>query len=157
MKKTAIFLLITTFTTLLFSEELKIKANSFTSDQNTGVSVFSGDVNIQKANDELNASKVTIYVNKKKKPTKFVAVGDVSFSITTKDGAKYSGVAGKVIYFPNKKEYYFYENVHLKQLNDKKEILGDEVVLKTTDGKAYAKGFKKEPVIMIFNIDEEKK
>ena len=157
MKITAIFLLLTSITTLLFSEELKIKANSFTSDQNTGVSVFSGDVNIKKTNDELNASKVTIYVNKEKKPTKFVAVGSVSFSITTKDGAHYSGVAGKAIYFPNKKEYYFYENVHLKQLNDKKEILGDEVVLKTTDGKAYAKGLKKEPVIMIFNIDEENK
>ncbi len=154
MNKIVSFLLLTSITTLLFSEELKIKANSFTSDQNTGISVFSGDVNIKKTNDELNASKVTIYVNEAKKPTKFVAVGDVSFSISTQDGAKYSGVAGKAIYFPNKKEYYFYENVHLKQLNDKKEILGDEVVLKTTDGKAYAKGLKKEPVIMIFNIDE---
>ncbi len=156
MKKIAIFLLITTFTTLLFSEELKIEADSFTSDQNTGISIFNSNVNIQKANDELNASKVTIYVNKKKKPIKFVAVGNVSFIIVTKDGAKYSGVAGRVIYFPKKKEYCFYENVHLKQLNDKKEILGDEVVLRTTDGKAYAKGVEKEPVIMIFNIDEEK-
>ncbi|SFV55874.1 OstA family organic solvent tolerance protein [hydrothermal vent metagenome] len=139
------------------AQELKIKANSFTSDQNTGISVFSGDVNILKGSDELNASKVTIFINKKKKPTKFVAVGNVSFTITTKDGAVYKGIAGKVIYRPSKKEYYFYENVHLQQLNEKKEILGDEVVLKTTDGKAYAKGLKKEPVIMIFNIDEEKK
>jgi lipopolysaccharide export system protein LptA len=116
-----------------------------------------GDVNILKGADELNASKVTIFVNKEKKPTKFVADGNVSFSITSKKGTVYKGVAGRAIYLPNKKEYYFYDNVHLQQLNEKKEIMGDEVVLKTIDGKAYAKGMKKEPVIMIFNIDEEKK
>ena len=157
MKKIVVSVLLMMASSSLFGEELKIKANSFTSDQNTGISVFSGDVKIKKTNDELNASKVTIYVDKDKKPTKFVAVGDVSFDIKTKEGAQYKGVAGKAIYFPNKKEYYFYENEHLKQINDKKEILGDEVVLKTIDGKAYAKGLKKEPVIMIFNIDEEEK
>jgi len=157
MKNITILFLLSSLLTLLSAQELKVKANSFTSDQNTGVSVFSGDVNILKENDELNASKVTIYVDKKKQPTKFVAVGNVSFSITSKNGGVYKGVAGKAIYLPSKKEYYFYENVHLQQLNDKKEIMGDEVVLKTTDGKAYAKGLKKEPVIMIFKIDEEKK
>jgi len=157
MKRITILFLITSFVTLVSAEELKIKANSFTSDQNTGVSIFKGDVNIKKKNDELNASEVTIFIDKKKKPKKFVAIGNVSFSITTQEGETFNGVAGKAIYFPNKKEYYFYNNVHLKQVHDKKEILGDEVVLKTTDGKAYAKGLKKEPVIMIFNIDEDTK
>ncbi|QOP45667.1 lipopolysaccharide transport periplasmic protein LptA [Sulfurimonas paralvinellae] len=157
MKNSIILLLLSSFILLLDAQELKVKSNSFTSDQNSGISVFSGDVNILKGQDELNASKVTIYVNKEKKPTKFVADGNVSFNITSKDGAVYKGVSGRAIYLPNTKEYYFYENVHLQQLNDKKEIMGDEVVLKTTDGKAYAKGMKKEPVIMIFNIDEEKK
>jgi lipopolysaccharide export system protein LptA len=157
MKKLSILLLLINLGASLNAEELKIQANSFTSDQNSGISVFMGDVKIKKTNDELNASKVTIFVNKEKKPTKFIAVGDVSFAISTKDGSKYKGEAGRVIYLPKKKEYYFYENVHLKQVNDKKEILGDEVVLKTIDGKAYAKGLKKEPVIMIFNIDEDKK
>jgi len=157
MKHIIILFLVSGLFGLLSAQELKVKANSFTSDQNSGVSVFTGDVNILKGADELNASKVTIFVNKEKKPTKFVADGNVSFSITSKEGAIYKGVAGRAIYLSNKKEYYFYDNVHLQQLNDKKEILGDEVVLKTTDGKAYAKGMKKEPVIMIFNIDEEKK
>jgi len=157
MKNTKIFFLMAAFSTLISAEELKIKAKSFFSDQNTGISVFKGNVIIKKRNDELNASKVTVYVDKDKKPTKFIAVGDVSFSIKTKEGSVYNGVAGRAVYFPNKKEYYFYDNVHLKQLNAKKEILGDEVVLKTTDGKAYAKGLNKEPVIMIFNIEEDKK
>jgi len=157
MRTAGILLLLIGLNISIYAEELKIRANSFTSDQNTGISVFKGNVNIVKSQDELNASKVTIFVNKKKKPVKFVAVGNVSFTIATKNGAKYKGVSGKAIYFPMKKEYYFYNNVHLQQLNDKNEILGDEVVLKTIDGKAYAKGLKKEPVIMIFNIDEDKK
>jgi len=142
-------------TSLLNAEDLKIKANSFKADENTGVSVFSGEVNIIKKNDKLNASEVTIYVDKENQPTKFIAVGDVSFVIETKQGAIYKGQAGKVIYLPNEKEYRFFKDVHLKQVNEKKEIIGEEVVLKTTEGKAYAKGIESEPVIMIFNIPDE--
>ena len=153
MKYIILFTLL--LTSVLSAEDLKIKANSFKADENTGVSVFNGDVNIIKKNDELNASEVTIYVDKQNQPIKFIAVGDVSFNIETKQGAIYKGQAGKVIYLPNEKEYHFFKDVHLKQENDKKEIIGEEVVLKTTEGKAYAKGVESEPVIMIFNIPDE--
>jgi len=143
--------------TTLTAEELKIRANSFKADENKGISIFSGDVNILKGNDELNASKVIINTDKENKPTKFTADGDVSFFIETEKGSKYRGEAKKVIFFPKKKEYHFFENVHLRQLDEKKEILGDKVVLKITDGKAYAEGVKKEPVIMIFDIADDKK
>lgn len=138
----------------LFAEELKIKADEFDSDQKKGISIFSGNVSITKQNDELNASEVTIYTDAERKPMKFVAVGDVFFTITTEDGSRYEGKAQKAIYDSVKKEYYFYQNVYLKQLNEKKEIIGDEVVLKTIEGKAYAKGAKKEPVIMIFDLKD---
>jgi len=147
-----IFFLITT----LFCEELKVKANKFSVDEKAGVSVFNGDVSIMKGNDELNASKLTIYTDKNHKPIKYIAVGDVSFKIKTKKGSMYEGVAGKVLYLPLQKEYHFFKDVYLKQLDEKKEIIGDEVVLKMTEGKAYAKGAKKEPVIMIFDMPKEK-
>jgi lipopolysaccharide export system protein LptA len=140
----------------LYSQELKIKADRFDSDEKKGVSVFTGKVNITKSNDELNASKVTIYTDKDNNPTKFIAIGEVSFKINTQDGSLYKGKAQKTIYDPIKKEYYFYNNVYLMQVNEKKEIIGDEVVLKTVEGKAYAKGAKKEPVIMIFSIKDVK-
>jgi len=141
--------------TLSLAQELKIRADSVQADEKKGYSLFLGSVNIVKKNDELNASKVTIYTDKKHKPTKFVATGDVKFNITTETGSKYSGKANRVVYLPKTKEYQFYENVTLKQLDDKKEIHGDEVILNTNDGKAYAKGLTKEPVIMIFDIDEK--
>ena len=142
--------------TSLFSEELKVKANLFNTDQKAGISTFEGNVNIIKGSDELNASKVTIYTDSEQQPTKFVADGNASFYIETQEGATYTGKAQKVIYLPNEKEYHFYVDVYLKQVNDKKEIIGDEVVLKTIEGKAYAKGAEKEPVIMIFNMPEKK-
>ncbi|HUH41663.1 MAG: lipopolysaccharide transport periplasmic protein LptA [Sulfurimonas sp.] len=140
---------------LLFAQELQVKAKLFNADQKAGISIFEGDVNIIKGDDELNASKVTIYTNDKQEPTKFIAEGNSSFKIKTVEGAMYRGVAHKVIYLPQSKEYYFYRDVHLKQINDKKEIIGDEVILKTIEGKAYAKGAEKEPVIMIFNMPED--
>jgi len=155
MKQTlllTIFLISTTF-----AQELQIKAKLFNADQKTGISVFEGDVNIIRGNDELNASKVTIYTDSNQKPTKFVAEGKASFKIETLKGSIYKGKADRVIYIPNKKEYHFFKNVHLKQIDEKKEIIGEEVFLKTIEGKAYAKGAEKEPVIMIFDIPEEKK
>lgn len=143
----------------LLAQELRIKADSFKADEKAGVSVFSGSVNIVKNSDELNASMVTIFTDNDNKPTKYIASGDVSFHINTPKGAIYSGSAQRVMFLPIKKEYHFYENVRLNQLDEKKEIFGDEVVLKTIEGKAYAKGQKSGPVIMIFSIpdDEEEK
>ncbi|MBD3796346.1 MAG: lipopolysaccharide transport periplasmic protein LptA [Campylobacterales bacterium] len=152
--KTILFL-IALLQTLLLSSELQIKAQSFYADEKGGISVFEGDVNIIKGYDELNASKVTVYIDENKTPVKFIAEVDVSFKVQTKDGVKYEGIAQKAIYLPSTKEYIFYKNVHLRQLGDKKEIKGEEVVLKIMENKAYAKGAKKEPVIMIFEFKEE--
>ncbi len=151
-----IIVLIIFITLALFSEELRVKSKSFNGDQKKGISIFEGTVNMIKGSDELNASKVTIYTDAEQKPTKFIAEGDASFVILTQEKAMYVGKAQKVIYVPETKEYYFYKSVHLKQINERKEIIGDEVVLKTLDGKAYANGAKNEPVVMIFDMPEEK-
>ena len=143
------------FTSLLLSQELKITADQFKTDEKTGITIFNGNVKVFKASDKIEASIITIYTNKKREPIKFIADGDVSFYIKTDDNAIYKGVAQKVVYLPIKKEYHFFRDVHLEQMNDKKVIIGDEVVLKTIEGKAYAKGASKEPVIMIFNMPEK--
>lgn len=141
--------------TILSAQELKIKANNFHADEKTGISTFNGNVDIEKGKDRIKADSVVIYVNKKHKPTKFVSTGNVNFTLATKKGSIYTGKAGKVIYLPNKKEYHFYNRVHLTQVDEKKEIIGEEVVLKTIEGKAYAKGVESKPVIMIFKLPDE--
>lgn len=153
MKK--IIFLITLFQIILQADELKIKANTFYGDEKAGLSTFEGDVNIIKGNDELNASKVSVYIDKQRHPTKFLAEGNVSFRIATKEGVRYEGIAQKAIYKPETKEYNFYKNVHLKQIGENKEIKGDEVIVNILENKAYAKGAEKEPVIMIFDFKED--
>ena len=148
-------ILFTLLLSSLFAKELIVKANSFKADEKAGLSVFEGNVHIIKERDELNASKLTIFTNQEHEPTQYIAIGDVSFTIVTKNGALYKGMAQKVIYKPSAKEYYFYKDVYLKQVDEKKEIIGNEVVLNTISGKAYAKGEQSGPVIMIFNIPEE--
>ena len=150
-----IFILIL-LTLTLYSQELKIKAKTFNSDQKKGISTFKGNVNIIKENDELNASEVIVYTDQDQQPTKFIAEGNVSFIISTEDGSVYKGEAQKTIYMPKTKEYFFYKDVHLRQIGEKNEIIGDEVVLKSIDGKAYAKSKSSKPVIMIFNLEEKK-
>lgn len=152
-----LLLFCTVFLTMLYAEELKIKAKTFNGDQKNGISIFEGNVNMIKGGDELNASKVTVYTDTNQKPTKFVAEGNASYRMVTVDGDVYVGKSQKVVYLPNTKEYYFYTDVHLKQINDKKEIIGDEVILKSLENKAFAKGEESKPVIMIFNVPEDKK
>lgn len=148
-------ILLVLITIVLGAQELKIKAKSFNSDQKKGIATFKGDVNIIRENDELNASSVVLYTDKEQNPTKFVAQGDVSFFITTQSGAQYKGKAQKTIYLPKTKEYFFFKNVHLMQLGEKKVIIGDEVVLRSIDGKAHAISKSNKPVIMIFDLKEE--
>ena len=148
-------ILLILITIVLNASELQIKAKTFNSDQKKGISIFKGDVNIIKGHDELNASTVTVYTDKEQQPIKYISEGDVSFAITTANGAQYRGKAQKTIYIPKTKEYFFYKDVHLRQIGEKKEIIGDEVVLKTIDGKAYATSKSNKPVIMIFDIKEE--
>ncbi len=148
-------ILIILITTFLHASELRVKAKSFESDQSKGISTFAGDVNIIKGSDELNASNVTIYTDENNKPIKFIANGDVSFIIKTQTGEKYRGVSQKAIYLPPTKEYFFYTDVHIIQVGEKNEIIGDEVIIKTIEGKAEAKGKDNKPVIMIFDIKEE--
>ncbi|MDF1876922.1 lipopolysaccharide transport periplasmic protein LptA [Sulfurimonas sp. SAG-AH-194-L11] len=152
-----IFIITIFLTNFLFAQELKVIADSFEADQSKGLSIFEGHVNIIKKNDELNASKITIYTDEKNQPTMFIALGNVSFTIQTQEGAIYRGTAGKVVYLPKESEYHFYKNVYLQQVDEKKEIQGDEVILNTVNGKAHAKGLKTEPVIMIFNIADDTK
>jgi len=137
------------------AEQLKIVAKSFEGDEQRGITVFKGNVQITKGSDELNASTVTVYTNSKRKPTKYIAKGKVSFYIKTENKAEYKGKAGKAIFIPSQKEYHFYKNVHIEQINEKKEINGEEVVISTVEGKARAKGGNTKPVIMTFEIEDE--
>lgn len=137
------------------AEELRVVAENFDADEQKGISTFTGNVKIEKGSDELNASKVVIYVDKARKPTKYIAEGDVSFYIRTENNDTYRGRSQKAVFVPAEKIYRFYTDVHLKQINRHKEINGDEVVLDALKGRAVAKGAEKKPVIMTFQLEDK--
>jgi lipopolysaccharide export system protein LptA len=138
------------------AEELKVISKSFKGDQQKGVSVFTGNVEVTKGLDELNASKVTIYTDKENKPTKYVAEGDVSFYIVTELKEIYRGKSQKAIYLPNESEYHFYTKVDLIRLDDFRRVKGDKVIVNTVHGNASAQSAENEPVIMTFTVQDKK-
>ena len=150
-----IFLFLSVFTISLFSEELKIIANSFEADEKRGISIFTGDVSITKGIDVIKASKVTIHIDKDRHPVKYIAEGNVTFFISTEDNNSYEGKAMSAIFSPQEQEYKFSGEVELFQLNEKKRIVGNEVIVNTLKGTAIAQGMKNRPVIMIFELEEK--
>lgn len=141
---------------LLAAEELKVISDNFKGDQQKGVSVFTGNVKVSKGQDDLNASKVTIYTDQTKKPIKYVAEGNVSFYIVTELKEVYKGKSQRAIYYPNESEYHFYKKVDLIRIDDYRRVRGDKVVINTIKGQAAAESAKDEPVIMIFTLEEKK-
>ncbi len=141
--------------TLLNAGKLTIEADKFTADEKKGVTIFIGHVMAKMDSDEINASKIMIYTDKEHNPKKIIATGDVSFIIATETGDTYAGRAQKAVLRPIEKDYHFFTDVHLKQLNQYKEINGDEVRVNTLKGTALAKGANKRPVIMVFDIADK--
>lgn len=142
--------------TLTWGDELKVISDNFKGDQQKGVSVFTGNVKITKGSDELNASKVTIYTDKDKKPFKYLAEGDVSFYIVTETNEKYRGKSQSAIYLPEMSEYQFYQKVDLIRLDDYRRVKGDKVVVNTIQGNASAESANNEPVVMTFTLQDKK-
>lgn len=138
----------------LYAQELKVLSDNFKADQPKGVSIFTGNVIVTKGSDEMNASKVTIYTDSNRKPTKMVAEGDVSFYIVTEQKEKYRGNSQKAVYMPNEKEYQFYTKVDLIRLDDFRRVKGDKVIVNTINGHASADSANNEPVMMIFTIQD---
>ncbi len=149
-------LLLTTFlVTMVGAQELNVLSDNFKGDQSKGVSVFTGKVRMTKGSDELNATKVTIYTDKARKPLKYIAEGNVSFYIVTEMGEKYKGVSQRAIYLPNESEYQFYTKVDLIRIDDFRRVKGDKVVVNENQGFANADSSGGEPVFMTFTLEDK--
>jgi len=145
------------FSSSIFAaEELKVVSEHFKGDQLKGISIFTGNVKVTKGLDELNATKVTIYTDKDRKPVKYVAEGDVSFYIVTELKEYYKGKSQTAIYLPNENEYQFYKHVDLVRLDDYRRVKGDKVIVNTLQGHASAESSNNDPVVMIFTLQNKK-
>jgi lipopolysaccharide export system protein LptA len=143
------------FSILLNADIVDITADHFHADDITKVAYFEGNAHIKQGESEFHSSKIVVHFNKKKKATKYEALGDVKFDIIEK-GIHYSGVAGHIIYSPNNSKYYFSGDVVLRDLTNNRKISAQSISLDLKTGLADIKGAKKKPVHFIFEIEDRK-
>ncbi len=148
-------ILLLVFALLLQAENIEITSKKFEASQKELISKFLGSVVVKRAQDRIEADEVVIYFNKKHKPIKIVAKGNVRFSIVDKNKKRYSGSAKQIIYFPNKKEYLLRGDVHIEQMPEKKKLFAQEIYLNLQSSKLNVQGSYNKPVKMIINIEEK--
>ena len=143
------------FPILLTSDIVDITADHFHADDITKVAYFEGNAYIKQGSNEFYSSKIIVHFNKKKKATKYEALGSVKFDLIEK-GIHYSGSAEKITYSPNNSKYYFFGDVILKDLTNNRKISAQSISLDLKTGLADIKGADKKPVHFIFEIEDRK-
>ena len=164
MKFILAFLLV--FTTMFVQakedskNKLVIDAKQFEAFDKKGISIFTGDVKMSISKDKLNSDKLEVYMtpksnkNSKQKRAvlKYVATGNVSFEVHTKDKS-YQGKGSKVIYNPKELKYEILGKASVKELNDEKTLSGEKIILNQKTGEAKVSGSKDKPVRFIMEIE----
>jgi len=143
--------------TLYASDMVQVKAESFEADEKKNISIFKGNVHLEKLDDSLKADIVTIYFDKNKHPLRYEATGNVSFKVSVDNKSLYSGKAGKLIYRPSSNTYQLFDSVVVEDIVSERKLMGNEVTLNLDSGHAKVIGKKKKPVVMTFSVDEKEK
>ncbi len=141
--------------TLVYGGMVDIKANYFHANNILKVAYFEGNARIKEGVNRFNANKIVVYFNKKKKATKYEAIGHVTFDLV-EHGVHYVGKAEKITYSPNSSKYYFYGGVVLRDLTNNRKIEANSISLDLKTGLADIKGGNKKPVHFIFEIEDRK-
>lgn len=151
------FIFLCTSTIYAQTSKLIIDAKTFEAKDKEGVSIFTGNVKLQRGKDRLFSDKLVIYMtekkgNKARTPLRYIATGNAKFIIFTED-KHYIGTGKKIIYSPLKQEYRIFGNGTLDEQIAGTKLSGEEIFINLTTGKAKIKGTSKKPVRLIINIE----
>jgi lipopolysaccharide export system protein LptA len=138
------------------SAEVIITSNNFEGDDASGVSKFFGNAKATKGADIITSSEFIVYTDSKRKIQKIEAIGDAKFTIVN-DNLTYKGYADKLVYYPNKKEYELIGNAMAENIEEKRKVFGDYIVINNDSKKATVRGNEAKPARFIFFIDDENK
>lgn len=139
------------------AEKLEVVADHFMADNQKGISVVEGNVDVKKGQDHLRAQKVTIYTTKDNKLKEVFAQGDVDFFITTPDGRKIRGRANSLRYNAQSQEYHLIGNAKAREEGKESSIAGDEIKINNQSGSMNVVGSKNKPAKLVFDLDELQK
>ncbi len=136
------------------TSEVQITADRFEASEKSRQSLFLGHVSMKKGSDELNASKIVVTFDVKRKPLRYEAVGNASFVLHTRNGQIYLGKADRLIYHPAEEMYELFGHVVLKEPSLERTLMGEKVVVDRRSGKASVEGGGDRPVKFIFKVEE---
>ena len=159
MKYLLILLLLTNYLVAMQKERLIIDAQKFESYNSENLSIFTGNVTLKKNQDTLSADKIEIYIqpkekNKKREILKYIATGNTTFEIVTKD-KHYKGKGDKIIYNKTIQEYQIIGKASIKEINEDKTLLGEKIILNQKTSEAKVIGTKKKPIRFIMEIQNK--
>lgn len=151
------------FLTNCFAEQVEVTADNFFADEIKLETVLTGNVHIKKgAYDTLDSNKVIIYFDKDKKPIKYVATGNAKFKAIVNQ-KHYNGKGDTLTYEPGNDTYILNGNAYLNEIETKKEVFGERIIVNQTKGTYEVQSFRseksqdKKPVKLIFQIEDSKK
>jgi len=153
--KRLFILFILLFSLKLSADFVDIQADHFYANDIYRKAYFEGNAQIKQGDDEINASKVTIFFNDKRKALKYEALGKVRFDLVEKN-IHYKGKANKITYAPTSSKYFFKGDVVLIDLTNNRTIKANSVELDLKTGLADIKGDRKKPVHFRFEIEDRK-
>lgn len=135
-------------------ELLEISAEKIYTNQLKGETRITGNVEIIREQDRLNADEVLIKTDQNRKPLKYTANGNVNFRVMLQDGKLMKGRAKKVIYNALKDEYLLQGKAYVQEEGKPNAIRGDEIVLNRTAGSASVVGTQRKPAKITFSLDK---
>ncbi|MCW1360859.1 lipopolysaccharide transport periplasmic protein LptA [Campylobacter jejuni] len=133
---------------------VEVTAMNFFSDENSGQSILSGNVFIKKEGDVLNSDKVVIYTDKNKKPIRYEATQNARFEVRLKDKS-YKGSGDKFIYYVNSDIYEIIGNAYIIELETKRKIFGDKIIVDKKQKIYKVESFNKKPIRFVFDVEEK--
>ena len=136
-----------------YGSEFKIESKNFEFDNKKLISVFEGDVNVTRGEDNILTDKAVLYLSKKRKLQKMVANGDIKFKISN-DGSIYVGQSDNLSYNAIKQLFILSGNVHIKRVDDNQTISANKVIFDKKNGTLKVMGTENKPLKFILKVDE---
>lgn len=137
------------------ADKVQVTADNFLADENKLISVLTGNVVIKKGSyDTLTSKKVEIFFDKEKQPIKYVATGNAKFKAEMKN-THYDGKGDILTYDPIANIYTLSGNAYLHDVENKREVFGEKIIVDQNKAVYEVKSEKKGPVKLIFEVEEK--
>jgi len=139
-------------TVFLMAQDLRVRSQNFIYDSKKMVSIFSGDVNATRGQDNILADKMYVYFNEQKKPVKFEALQNVKVFLGLDKNSTYKGKCNKLTYLIKSGDIILKGNAFIKRIETNESISGDLIKINRYTKDKKVSGNKK-PVNIIIKVD----